>query len=62
MFGRFIAHFISVIIFFDSFVPEGMNPALYSAIYNGSYLLVEFIISIVIIYILVRRKFIDIYR
>ena len=60
MFGRFIAHFISGIIFFASFVPEGMNPVLYSAIYNGSYLLVEFIVSIIIIYILVRRKFIDI--
>lgn len=62
MFGRFIAHFITGIIFFASFVPEGMSPALYSAIYNGSYLLVEFIVSIIIIYILVRRKFIDIYR
>ena len=62
MFGRFIAHFIAGIIFFVSFVPEGMSPALYSAIYNGSYLLVEFIVSIIIIYTLVRRKFIDIYR
>ncbi|MCW4032760.1 MAG: energy-coupled thiamine transporter ThiT [Candidatus Bathyarchaeota archaeon] len=62
MFGRFIAHFITGIIFFASFVPEGMSPALYSAIYNGSYLLVEFIVSIIIIQILVRRKFIDIYR
>jgi len=60
MFGRFIAHFITGIIFFASFVPEGMSPALYSAIYNGSYLLVEFIVSIIIIHILVRRKFIDI--
>jgi thiamine transporter len=62
MFGRFIAHFISGIIFFASFVPEGMNPALYSVIYNGSYLLVEFVFSIVIIYILVGRKFMDIYQ
>jgi thiamine transporter len=62
MLGRFIAHFITGIIFFASFVPAGMSPALYSAIYNGSYLLVEFIVSLVIIYILVRRKFIDIYR
>jgi thiamine transporter len=62
MFGRFIAHFISGIIFFASFVPEGMNPALYSAIYNGSYLLIEFVISIVIIYILIGRKSMSIYR
>jgi thiamine transporter len=62
IFGRFIAHFITGIIFFASFVPEGVSPALYSAIYNGSYLLIEFVISIVIIYILVGRKFMDIYR
>lgn len=62
MFGRFFSHFISGIIFFASFVPEGMNPALYSAIYNGSYMLVEFIVSAVIILMLVRRRLIDIYR
>jgi thiamine transporter len=62
IFGRFIAHFIAGIIFFASYVPEGMNPALYSVIYQGSYLLVEFVISMIIIYILFRRKYIDIYR
>lgn len=62
VFGRFIAHFFSGIIFFASFVPEGMNPVLYSVIYQGSYLLVEFIFSMIIIYILFRSKYIDIYR
>ncbi|MEM2630386.1 MAG: energy-coupled thiamine transporter ThiT [Candidatus Bathyarchaeia archaeon] len=43
-------------VFFASFAPEGMNPALYSAIYNGSYLIVEFIITVIIIYFLLKRK------
>lgn len=53
--GRFICHFMSGVLFFAMYAPEGMNPALYSAIYNGSYLAVEFIISSIIVYILVRK-------
>ncbi|MEM2151465.1 MAG: energy-coupled thiamine transporter ThiT [Candidatus Bathyarchaeia archaeon] len=53
--GRFICHFVSGILLFAIYAPEGMNPTLYSAIYNGSYLAVEFIISSLIIYILVRK-------
>lgn len=54
--GRFICHFISGIVFFAMYAPQGMNPALYSAIYNGSYLTIEFIISSAIIYILARKS------
>ena len=59
--GRFICHFISGVIFFAMYVPEGMHPAVYSAIYNGSYLIVELISSIIVMYILVRRDFVKIY-
>ena len=52
--GRFICHFISGVAFFAIYAPEGMNLALYSAIYNGSYLAIEFIISSLIIYVLVK--------
>ncbi|MFA5365251.1 MAG: energy-coupled thiamine transporter ThiT [Candidatus Bathyarchaeia archaeon] len=62
IFGRFLAHFLSGIIFFSSFAPEGMNPLLYSAIYNGSYLLVEWAISLYIIYLLQESKLLDIYK
>ncbi len=62
MVGRFFSHFVSGIVFFASFAPPGMNAALYSAIYNGSYMLVEFIISAVLVYILVRRGLVEIYR
>jgi thiamine transporter len=54
--GRFICHFASGIMFFAMYAPEGMNPALYSAIYNGSYLIIEFIISSIIIYVLARKS------
>lgn len=46
--GRFLMHFISGIIYFSSYAPEGWNPAYYSFIYNISYILPEIIISIVV--------------
>jgi thiamine transporter len=38
--GRFLAHFVSGIVFFAEFAPQGMHPAVYSALYNGGYLAV----------------------
>lgn len=60
--GRFLAHFLSGIIFFSNFAPQGMNIALYSAIYNGGYLLVELVISIYIIYLLKASKILNVYK
>ncbi|MEM2937159.1 MAG: energy-coupled thiamine transporter ThiT [Candidatus Bathyarchaeia archaeon] len=54
--GRFIAHFISGVVFFASYAPEGMHPAAYSAIYNGSYILPELAISVYIVYLLQESK------
>ena len=53
--GRFVCHFISGVVFFAMFAPEGMHPAIYSAIYNGSYLIVELIFSIIVMSLLVKR-------
>ena len=54
---RFISHFLSGIIFADIFIfpyyPEA-NPIVFSALYNGSYIVPELIISMVIIYILTK--------
>ena len=61
IFGRFVCHFISGIVFFAMYAPAGMNPAVYSAIYNGSYLVVELVFSIVIMYVLVRRGVVSMY-
>lgn len=59
--GRFVSHFISGIVFFATYAPEGMNPALYSAIYNGSYLVPEFLVSSIALFILERRRILEIY-
>jgi thiamine transporter len=53
--GRFVGHFISGVVFFGMYAPEGMSPVIYSAIYNGSYILPEIVISAVLIYLLVQR-------
>jgi thiamine transporter len=59
--GRFICHFISGLVFFATYAPAGMDPALYSAIYNASYLVPEFIVSAVIMFILEKRKIMQLY-
>ena len=59
--GRFVAHFLSGIIFFASYAPEGMNPAIYSTVYNGGYLLVELVISLYVIYLLQASNALKIY-
>ncbi len=53
--ARFISHFISGVLFFWMYAPEGMSPVVYSAIYNGSYILPEMAISCIILYLLNRR-------
>ncbi len=60
MLGRFAFHFLSGIILWYTFAPEGMNIYLYSLIYNGQYMLPEFIISTVILTALYKplRKYI----
>ena len=59
--GRFVTHFLSGIIFFASYAPEGMNPAIYSTVYNGGYLLVELVISLYVIYLLQASNALKIY-
>ncbi len=48
VFGRFVCHVLSGVIVWASYAPEGMNPWVYSIMYNGSYLLPELVISCVI--------------
>jgi thiamine transporter len=59
--GRFACHFVSGVVFFATYAPEGMNPVLYSAIYNGSYLVIELVFSTIVMYVLVRRGVITMY-
>ena len=59
--ARFCSHFLSGILFFASYAPAGMSPAEYSAIYNGSFLLPEMIITAVIMTGLIRLKALQLY-
>ncbi len=59
--GRFISHFVSGVIFFSMFAPPGMSPFLYSAVYNGSYLIGEFVVTAVVMFLLVKRRALELY-
>jgi thiamine transporter len=61
MFGRFVSHFVSGIVFFSMFTPPGMSPFLYSAVYNGSFLAGEFIVTTVVMFLLIKRRALDLY-
>lgn len=50
--NRLVVHFLSAIIFFGSVVPSGQSIWIYSLIYNSSYVIPSFIVSIIIIIIL----------
>jgi len=60
--GRFVSHFMAGIVFFADYAPEGIHPAVYSLIYNGSFLSVEFIVSGIAIWILLKRRILDVFR
>ena len=47
--GRFAFSTLSGVIFFASYAPEGMNPWVYSSLYQGTYLGAEGIITLIII-------------
>ncbi len=53
--SRFVLHFISGIVFFAINAPSGGSPALYSAIYNATYLIPGLAISEFVILVLAKR-------
>ena len=60
-FGRFVCHFVSGIVYFSDYAPKGMSPVVYSAIYNGTYIIPSIVICIIIIGILQKSKALNIY-
>lgn len=58
IFMRFLCHFISGVTIWSSYAPEGTPVWIYSATYNGSYMLLEAIISVVVLMV-VCNKFIS---
>jgi thiamine transporter len=61
IFGRFACHFVSGVAFFGQYAWEGWNVVAYSAAYNATYLVPEFIVSAIIIYILLKTNLLRIY-
>jgi thiamine transporter len=59
--GRFVCHFASGVIFFGQYAWAGWNVLAYSAAYNATYLVPEFIISAAVIFILLKRNILYIY-
>jgi len=45
--GRFLCHFVSGILIWSAYAPEGQLVALYSLLYNGSFMLGEWLLSMV---------------
>lgn len=50
---RFCCHFLSGILIWYVYAPEGMSIALYSLLYNGGYMLPEIIISVIVLSMLI---------
>jgi thiamine transporter len=52
--ARFLCHFVSGVVFFASYAPEGWNPYLYSAAYNAAYLVPSLAVALVAVVVLFR--------
>lgn len=52
--ARFACHFVSGVVFFAAYAPEGMNPYLYSAAYNAAYLVPSLAIALVVVVALLK--------
>jgi thiamine transporter len=54
--ARFLMHFIAGVVYWAPIYAPNLNPFAYSAVYNASYLLPEFLISGFILFLLQRSK------
>ncbi|MBI2267481.1 MAG: energy-coupled thiamine transporter ThiT [Armatimonadetes bacterium] len=52
---RFLCHTLSGAVFFAAFAPKGMNPWLYSSLYNASYLAPAFLVALFLLPYLLRK-------
>jgi thiamine transporter len=52
--ARFFCHFLSGVVFFASYAPDGWNPFVYSAAYNAAYLVPSLGIAIVVVVVLLK--------
>jgi thiamine transporter len=54
--GRFVVHFVAGVVYWAPVEAPTLNPFVYSAVYNGSYILPELVISGFILYLLQKSK------
>lgn len=54
--GRYICHFITGVIYFGVYAPEGMNQIVYSLAYNATYIVPELILTLILISIPVVKN------
>ncbi|MEM3000057.1 MAG: energy-coupled thiamine transporter ThiT [Candidatus Bathyarchaeia archaeon] len=59
--GRFIMHFVAGVVYWAPLYAPELNPYVYSAVYNGSYLVPELVVSSIIVYLLQKSKALNIY-
>jgi len=59
--ARFCSHFVSGVLFFASYAPAGVSPFVYSAVYNGGFLIPEFVITAALMIALVRVRALERY-
>ncbi|MGI8859252.1 MAG: energy-coupled thiamine transporter ThiT [Rubrobacteraceae bacterium] len=52
--ARFACHFVSGVVSFASYAPEGWNPAIYSAAYDAAYLVPSLIVVLLVVVPLLR--------
>ena len=52
--ARLACHFVSGVVFFASYAPEGWNPYVYSGAYNAAYLVPSLAIALVVVVVLLR--------
>ena len=53
---RFLSHFITGVAIWGQWAPEGMGKFLYSFLYNGSFLAVDFAICIILAVLMLRKS------
>ncbi len=56
VFVRFLSHFITGVAIWGQWAPDGMGKYIYSLLYNGSFLSIDFIICLILASLMLRKS------
>ena len=59
--ARFLCHFTSGVVYFANYAPPGLNPIIYSIVYNGTYMVPSLVICAFAIFFLQKSKTLNLY-